>query len=122
MKIDPASTRIALFYTGNEAGEPHVSGVPARDLTENDIAWLVGRAHGDLAGAAFDKASDKLVDDLTAGPYRRTAPDTAKPSKAKKSAKTAASAVGVPPPTPSSESEPVTQPIEPATPASQPEE
>lgn len=74
MKIDPRSDRVALHYTGSEAGEPAVSGVPARDLTENDLARLVFIEHGDLSGAARAAASDKLVDRLTSGPYRKTPP------------------------------------------------
>lgn len=77
MKIDPRSDRIALHYTGSDAGEPAISGVPARDLTENDIARLVFVDHGDLSGAAHQNATDKLVDRLTAGPYRKTPPASA---------------------------------------------
>lgn len=36
---DRADT-IALHYTGDDAGEPHLSGVPARDLTEHDLSRL----------------------------------------------------------------------------------
>ena len=84
MKIDPRSARIALHYTGNDAGEPAISGVPARDLTENDIARLVYVEHGDLSGAAHAASVEKLVDRLTDGPYRKTAPEsksTPKPHK-----------------------------------------
>ncbi len=83
MKIDPRSTAIALHYTGSDAGEPAISGVPARDLTENDIARLVYVEHGDLSGASFDKASDKLADELTDGPYRKTPPPDTASSAAK---------------------------------------
>lgn len=84
MKIDPRRDRIALHYTGNDAGEPAISGVPARDLTENDVARLVYVQHGELSGAAFEKATDKLADELTDGPYRRTPPpDTAATSATK---------------------------------------
>ena len=74
MKIDPRSDKVALHYTGNDAGEPAISGVPARDLTENDLARLVRIEHGDISGAAHANATDKLVDGLLAGPYRKTAP------------------------------------------------
>lgn len=74
MKIDPRSDRIALFYTGSDAGEPAIVNVPARDLTENDLARLVYVEHGDLSGAALTNATEKIVDGLTAGPYRKTAP------------------------------------------------
>lgn len=77
MKIDPRSDRIALHYTGSDAGEPAISGVPARDLTENDVARLVFVDHGDLSGAAATNATDKLVDRLTDGPYRKTQPASA---------------------------------------------
>lgn len=83
MKIDPQSTRIALHYTGTDAGEPAISGVPARDLTEHDVARLVYVDHGDISGAAHAAATDKLVTRLTDGPYRKTEPDKArKPVKA----------------------------------------
>lgn len=84
MKIDPRSARIALHYTGSDAGEPAISGVPARDLTENDVARLVYVEHGDLSGAAENNATEKLVDRLLAGPYRKTAPEpsAAKPKEA----------------------------------------
>lgn len=74
MKIDPRSDRVALHYQGDESGRPFISGVPARDLTENDIARLVTIAHGQLRGAAHQAAVDALVDRLAAGPYRRTPP------------------------------------------------
>jgi hypothetical protein len=75
VKIDPRSDKIALHYTGNDAGEPAISGVPARDLTENDIDRLLVVEHGDaLSGAARDKAVEKLLDSLTDGPYRKTPP------------------------------------------------
>lgn len=80
MSIDPRSDKVALYYTGNEAGEPSLSGVPARDLTENDLARLVYVEHGALSGAAHDNAVEKITDRLTAGPYRKTEPK-AKESK-----------------------------------------
>lgn len=83
MSIDPTSTKVVLRYTGNDAGQPSISGVPARDLTENDVARLVYVEHGDLSGAAFDNATDKIVDGLTDGPYRKTPaePSAAKPKE-----------------------------------------
>ncbi len=72
MKIDPRSDRIALHYTGSDAGEPAISGIPARDLTENDLARLVSIDHGDISGAAHHAATDSLVTRLVAGPYRKT--------------------------------------------------
>lgn len=63
------SDKVALFYTGNDEGEPHVSGVPARDLTDEDIARLVYIEGGGK------NAEGKLIDRLTAGPYRKTKPD-----------------------------------------------
>ncbi len=68
MKLDPRSARIALIYTGTDAGDPHLSGIPARDLTENDLAHLVTRLYGDVT----EKAADHLVATLVAGPYRKT--------------------------------------------------
>lgn len=83
MSIDPTSTKVVLRYTGTDAGVPAISGVPARDLTENDLARLVYVEHGDLSGAAFDTATDKIVDQLLAGPYRKTPaePSASKPKE-----------------------------------------
>jgi hypothetical protein len=89
VKIDPRSDSIALHYTGNEAGEPAISGVPARDLTQNDVARLVLIEHGDLRGAARQAAIDKLVDGLLEGPYRKTAPASKKASSKKPAPATA---------------------------------
>lgn len=84
MKIDARSDKVALHYTGNDAGEPAVSGVPARDLTQNDIARIVAVDHGELKGAARQSAIDATVTRLTAGPYRVTAPKApAAPAKSK---------------------------------------
>lgn len=81
MSIDRRSDKVALHYTGDDSGHPSISGVPARDLTENDVARLVYVDHGDLSGAAFDGAVDKLTDRLTAGPYRKTPEPPAKPKE-----------------------------------------
>jgi hypothetical protein len=35
-----------LRYTGNEEGVPFVMGVPARDLTDDDLGALTGGRHG----------------------------------------------------------------------------
>ena len=40
-----------LRYTGNEEGVPFVMGVPARNLTDEDIEALVGGRYGDDRGA-----------------------------------------------------------------------
>lgn len=36
----PAREPVALYYTGNASGEPHIHGIPARDLTRADVARL----------------------------------------------------------------------------------
>lgn len=107
MSLDPRSDRIVLHYTGDESGQPYISGVPARDLTENDVARLLFVEHGDeLHGAAQSAAVGKLYDRLTAGPYRRTEPSKPAAKPARKA----------PAPAPEPES---TNP--PAPPASEPE-
>lgn len=40
--MDATSAEIAAHYTGSDAGEPFISGVPARDLSENDVVRLAG--------------------------------------------------------------------------------
>jgi hypothetical protein len=67
VKIDPTSTSIVLRYTGTDAGEPFISGIPASDLTENDLARLASRRGDDT-----EKGLDQLVAELVAGPYRKT--------------------------------------------------
>ena len=83
MSIDARSAKTHLYYTGDDSGNPSISGVPARDLSENDIARLVYVEHGELSGAAFDTATDKIVDRLVDGPYRKTPaePSAAKPKE-----------------------------------------
>ena len=104
MKIDPRSDSIALHYTGNEAGEPAISGVPARDLTHNDVARLVFVEHGEIRRAARQAAVDKLVDELAAGPYRKTASAVSRgTSKPKKAAPAAKPQPASPAPVPSTE-------------------
>jgi len=111
VKIDPRSDRIALHYTGNDAGEPAISGVPARDLTENDIARLLTIEHGDgLRGAARTGAIDKLVDELTAGPYRRTAPSAKAPARQRSNKAAGPRGTSAPTPSPA----PSTPPAEPS--------
>ena len=39
--LDPRAERIVLRYLGDESGEPGLYGIPARDLSEADIARLV---------------------------------------------------------------------------------
>lgn len=78
MALDPRSDKVVLFYTGDDEGRPAISGVPARDLTENDVARQLYIRHGgkELSGAAQTKAIEALYDELTAGPYRKTKPET----------------------------------------------
>lgn len=40
-----------LRYTGDDEGVPFVMGVPARNLTDDDLTPLVGGRHGDDRGA-----------------------------------------------------------------------
>ncbi len=39
--FDPRSEAVVLEYMGSEAGEPHLLGIPSRDLTSADICRLV---------------------------------------------------------------------------------
>lgn len=82
MALDPRSDKVALYYTGTDADREYVSGIPARDLTEADVARELYIRHGQrhLSGAAQEKAVDTLYDQLTAGPYRRTKPESDKPT------------------------------------------
>ena len=41
----------ALRYTGDDEGTPYVMGVPARDLTDDDLAQLAGGRFGADAAA-----------------------------------------------------------------------
>lgn len=84
MKIDPRSDRIVLYYTGDESGEPSISGVPARDLHENDIARLVYIEHAQAVAALgpadevpeldVETSADEILERLLEGPYAKTAP------------------------------------------------
>lgn len=56
---------LSLTYTGSDAGEPYLSGIPARDLSESDLVWLAARAN---------TTTDALVDELLRGPYRTSTP------------------------------------------------
>lgn len=103
MSIDPTSDKVALYYTGDESGQPYVQGVPARDLTENDLhrLYVVERASvepeyevdadgrpvaqpiPELSGAAYDSVIEAIVARLREGPYQVTEPSKAsKPAKA----------------------------------------
>lgn len=62
MSYDPSSDKVALYYTGNDAGEPSLVNVPARDLTESDMARLES-----IEGSDPEER-------LLAGPYRKTKP------------------------------------------------
>jgi len=62
--------KVALFYTGDAEGNPFVSGVPARDLTEADLVHLATRR---------GTTPTKLADELLAGPYRKPATPAPKP-------------------------------------------
>lgn len=76
--MDPRSEKVALYYTGSDPDREYVPGVPARDLTEADIARQLYIRHGGkaLSGAAESNASAALLDELAAGPYRRTKPES----------------------------------------------
>ncbi|MES2210958.1 MAG: hypothetical protein V4515_12370 [Chloroflexota bacterium] len=50
--FDPRSDRVVLHYLGSDEGVPSLVGIPARDLTEADIARLVyARALNDYDGS-----------------------------------------------------------------------
>lgn len=68
----PARDPVALYYTGDATGEPHIHGVPARDLTRSDVARL---AYVEAARTG-KRVSAKTVTDRLADTdlYRRTAP------------------------------------------------
>lgn len=56
---------VSLSYTGDDEGNPHISGVPARDLTEAEVDFLAVRRGTTTAD---------LIEELIAGPYRQAAP------------------------------------------------
>lgn len=65
--LDPRSDAIALHYRGDEAGEPNIPGVPARDLTENDLCRLVFVRSGHTADdKGFGEAVTALMAELSA--------------------------------------------------------
>lgn len=66
-KAAPKGDQVELHYLGNEAGEPHLDGIPATDLTADQLDALVTQRDGIEAGAdGFDEARAALVDYLTA--------------------------------------------------------
>lgn len=75
--LDARSERIYLYYTGDDEGNPNIPGVPARDLSENDVARLLFIEHGEeLHGAAQEKSLAALTERLSEGGlYRRTKPE-----------------------------------------------
>jgi hypothetical protein len=70
---DPTSAEPVLYY----GGEGQVAGVPAADLSANDLArlvWVRGDRTGD-PGEVGDDAIGSLRDELAAtGLYRKTPP------------------------------------------------
>jgi len=76
-----ARDRVVLHYTGDESGLPYAHGIPARDLTESDIARLVyiDTNAPDKPGLApeaggFAKARDAKVEQLAGLPFYRKTP------------------------------------------------
>ncbi len=62
--IDPRSDRVVLRYLGSPEGEPALVGIPARDLTEADIARLVyARALNDYDGSDPGALPDPVAPD-----------------------------------------------------------
>ena len=57
----------ALHYTGDASGQPHISGVPSRDLSADDLHRLASR---------FGLKPASLVALLTRGPFTEAAPAT----------------------------------------------
>lgn len=74
-----------LRYTGDDEGVPFVMGVPARNLTDDDLGRLVGGRLGNDRGAV----KRSLV---KSGTYAEVSPSKAKPAEAKPSTDTAPSA------------------------------
>lgn len=69
---EPQPAPIALYYTGDDSGEPHINGVPARDLTEHDIERL---AYVESQREGKDIKPATISERLAATPlYRKTAP------------------------------------------------
>lgn len=68
----PAGEPVALYYTGDASGEPHINGVPARDLTNADLERL---AFVESKRTGKEAKADKISERLAATPlYRKTAP------------------------------------------------
>lgn len=77
-----ARDRVVLHYSGDESGNPYAMGIPARDLTESDIARLVYVDSNspekpgltpDAGG--FAKAHDAKVEQIVGlSFYRKTTP------------------------------------------------
>jgi hypothetical protein len=65
--LDPRSARVVLTYTGNNAGEPSIASVPARDLTENDLCRLLLEQGGKL-----DQADPFIAALIATGLYTPT--------------------------------------------------
>lgn len=62
----------ALYYTGDASGEPHIHGIPARDLTAADVERL---AFVETTRTGETVTADKISERLAATPlYRKTAP------------------------------------------------
>ena len=45
--IDPRSAVTTLTYTGDSSGFPHIGGIPARDLSDSDLARIAWARLGD---------------------------------------------------------------------------
>ena len=67
-----------LRYTGDDEGVPFVMGVPARNLTDDDLAALVGGRHGKDRGAVRRNLvkSGMYAEVVTAKPTAKPNPST----------------------------------------------
>jgi hypothetical protein len=79
-----------LRYTGDDEGVPFVMGVPARNLTDDDLTALVGGRHGANRGAVKRTLTKTgiyaLVSQSKADkPKTEAASEPAAPEKAKES-------------------------------------
>ena len=79
-----------LRYNGDEEGVPFVMGVPARNLTDDDMALLVGGRWGNDKGTVRRRLAKVEVDGRSV--YSEVSQSKAKPSEAKPSTDTAPSA------------------------------
>jgi hypothetical protein len=75
MALDPRSDKVALYYAGDEEGNPSLVNVPARDLTEADLARLLYVENVDRADDETRVTEAALTKRLLDGPYRKTKPD-----------------------------------------------